>query len=254
MTCLVRHIPHSSVVIPKRNREAFSLSDAELEHELLLMTDRYTDELFGDVPGPAVISPVSRLVVDMERFEDEHLEPMVECGMGVVYTQTHGGHALRRVPTESERKELLDLYYRPHHAAFESAVERTLVEQGRVLIIDCHSYPSQTLPFEIFDHETRPEIGIGTDAFHTDDRLASRAIWAFARRGFSVALNKPFPGAITPLKFYGREPRVQSVMIEVRRDLYMDEQSGAKLPVFDSVKAHISEALVELADRISANP
>ncbi len=78
--------------------------------------------------------------------------------------------------------------------------------------------------------------------------LASRAVWAFARRGFSVALNKPFPGAITPLKFYGREPRVQSLMIEVRRDLYMDELTGAKLPAFDSVKAQIGEALNELAD------
>jgi N-formylglutamate amidohydrolase len=249
MSYFVRHIPHSSTVIPERDRGAFVLSDAEIEHELLLMTDRYTDELFADVPGPAVISPVSRLVVDVERFEDDELEPMAACGMGVVYTRTHDGQTLRRAPSEAEREELLDLYYRPHHAAFESAVERALVEQGRVLIIDCHSYPLQTLPFEIFDHETRPEIGIGTDAFHTDDLLASRAVWAFARRGFSVALNKPFPGAITPLKFYGRESRVQSLMVEVRRDLYMDERTGSKLPVFDSVKARIGVALVELGER-----
>ena len=109
MPYLVRHIPHSSVVIPERDREAFLLSDAQLERELLLLTDRYTDELFGDVPGPAVISPVSRLVVDMERFEDDELEPMAACGMGVVYTKTHDGRALRRVPSETERNELLDL-------------------------------------------------------------------------------------------------------------------------------------------------
>lgn len=249
MFYLVRHIPHSSLVIPKEERGAFMVPDADLERELLHMTDRYTDELFAEVPGPAVISPVSRLVVDVERFEDDESEPMAACGMGVIYTQTHDGQPLRRVPTKAERQRLLDLYYRPHHTALESAVAGTLDEQGRVLIIDCHSYPLQTLPFEIFDHETRPEIGIGTDAFHTGDLLASRAVWAFARRGFSVALNKPFPGAITPLKFYGRESRVQSLMVEVRRDLYMDERTGSKLPVFDSVKARIGEALVELGER-----
>ena len=124
MSFFVRHIPHSSLVIPERERGAFVLSTAELEHELLMMTDRYTDELFGDVPGPAVISPVSRLVVDVERFEDDELEPMAACGMGVVYTKTHDGNVLRRVPSKTEREELLGRYYRPHHAAFESAVEK----------------------------------------------------------------------------------------------------------------------------------
>jgi hypothetical protein len=38
-------------------------------------------------------------------------------------------------------------------------------------------------------------------------------------------------------------------MVEVRRDLYMDERTGSKLPVFDALKARIGEALVELGER-----
>jgi N-formylglutamate amidohydrolase len=39
---------------------------------------------------------------------------------------------------------------------------------------------------------------------------------------------------------------VQSLMIEVRRDLYMDEGTGAKLAGFDALKARICKSVCEL--------
>ena len=44
---LLVHIPHSSTHIPDDLRVSFALDDEALEAELLAMTDRYTDELFG---------------------------------------------------------------------------------------------------------------------------------------------------------------------------------------------------------------
>ena len=55
------HIPHSSTYIPPDIRRTLAVSDAELEAELLRMTDRYTDELFGgDLPlTTSVVYPVA---------------------------------------------------------------------------------------------------------------------------------------------------------------------------------------------------
>jgi N-formylglutamate amidohydrolase len=246
MVPVVLHIPHSSKLIPAECTADFLISDDEIDLELLCMTDHYTDEIFSDIPGVPIVFPLSRLVIDVERFEDDAREPMSKVGMGVIYERTHDCRALKRQISPAERERLLRMFYRPHHVAFELAVEVALNSHGKVLIIDCHSYPSSALPYEIFDHSTRPEIGIGTDIFHTSHEIANRSLLAFAQRGFSVALNKPFPGAITPLKYYGTDPRVKSIMIEVRRDLYMNETSGTKLEDFLILRQRISEAVKEV--------
>jgi hypothetical protein len=43
-----------------------------------------------------------------------------------------------------------------------------------------------------------------------------------------VGVDRPFRGALVPNAFFGKDPRVSSIMIEIRRDLYMDEMSGTK--------------------------
>ena len=75
---LVLHIPHSSKEIPDDVKEQFILSDKDLNHELLLMTDAYTDDLFvqDDPEIKSIIFPVSRLVVDPE---EKFLRIILHC-------------------------------------------------------------------------------------------------------------------------------------------------------------------------------
>jgi N-formylglutamate amidohydrolase len=80
--------------------------------------------------------------------------------------------------------------------------------------------------------------------FHTPDEVAAAFVTGFAGLGYDVALNTPFAGALVPLERYRQDQRVHSVMIEVRRDLYMDESTGAMLPDYGHVRARLQNMLV----------
>ncbi len=247
-TPILLHIPHSSLSIPKTVRDKLCISDAELERELLRMTDRYTDILF-DLPtitSHSIIYPVSRLIVDPERFEDDEKEPMAAVGMGVIYTATSQKTLLRARPDERERTELLDAYYHPHHRRFTEAVAELLNEAGQALIIDCHSFASRPLPYELNQDKDRPDICLGTDAFHTPNWLLDSVREAFLKLGYSVAINHPFAGTIVPMAYYQQEPQVRSIMIEINRKLYMHEDTGEKGPLFARVKDDIAMVVSQI--------
>lgn len=225
---MILHVPHASRLIPGHLRGMFVLSDSELERELLLMTDAYTDELFR-LPGATVVrAAVSRLVVDVERFEDDEMEPMSKVGMGKVTARTSSGLPLKRPLRGREIQSLVDAYYRPHHLALESAVEDELRREGRALIVDCHSFPSRPLPCDQDQREPRPDACIGTDEYHTPEAMCRFLVEKLERQGLTVKINQPYSGTIVPMKHYSREPRVRSVMIELNRALYMDEATGEK--------------------------
>lgn len=104
---------------------------------------------------------------------------------------------------------------------FEEAVTGKLEAYGCCLIIDGHSFYPSPLPYEMDQGEYRPDIGIGTDAYHTPAWLACFICHYFQKHGYETDLNRPFSGAIVPEKYYNRERRVISIMIEINRGLYM---------------------------------
>lgn len=247
---MILHIPHSSRVIPPDVRPTLCLTDAVLDLELLHMTDAWTDELFIPAAGcgcEAVVFPVSRLVVDPERFENDDQEPMALKGMGAVYIKTSDGTQLRKEHLAGEREALLERFYRPHHRALEAAADGELKRKGGALIIDCHSFPRRPLPFED-PALRRPEICVGTDDYHTPPRLGAECVRLFKEKGYDVERNTPFSGSLVPSRWYGSEPLVHSIMIEVRRDLYMDENTGERLPRFDAIRGDLLGILAELGN------
>ncbi len=241
LNCIL-HVPHSSALIPDEERSSILLSDTDLDQELLQMTDWFTDELFAHVDGNVAVIrfPVSRLVVDPERFEEDSREPMSSKGMGVIYTRTSHGKRLRNDQEPDERQNVLDRYYRPHHERLTTAVKNCLTNHKQALIIDCHSFPSVPLPYEVDQGIRRPEICIGTDDYHTPKWLASYAKEMFSLAGISVEFNRPFRGALVPALFWRQNISVSSIMIEIRRDLYMDEKTGKRLGYFEKFAEKIS--------------
>jgi len=247
---IILHIPHASKHIPDKYLKYFTLSKKNLEIELLKMTDHFTDELF-DISCSNIHQlkfPLSRLLVDVERFEENKLEPMFKVGMGCIYEKTHDGKSLKNVANIKD--ELINKFYKTHHENFTKIVDAELMKNNKVLIIDCHSFPKHPLPYELNQEIDRPEICIGTDNFHTSEKLKESFGQLFEDLNFTVKYNEPFKGSIVPLKFYNKEIRVQSIMIEVRRDLYMNEQSGEKNEYFVEIQNKLNLNIYEVLNKI----
>ena len=178
-------------------------------------------------------------MVDVERFEDDELEPMSIRGMGAVYLKTSSGKALRYLISAEERRKLIDTWYRPHHLRLESVTQNLLDRFGQALLIDAHSFPATPLPYEEDQRIDRPDICIGTDEFHTPSALAVALVESFQNDGFTAKLNTPFSGALVPIRYYREDIRVSAAMVEVKRDIYINESSGQR-----------NERFAEMAERI----
>lgn len=245
------HIPHASTYIPDEYRGSYSIDADALALENLRLTDLYTDELYVLPNADRAVFPVSRFLVDAERFSDDAQESMAARGMGVLYTVTTQLTPLRPAPDAALRAALLNRYYHPHHDGLNAWADRAMAKAGKCLLIDCHSFPSKSLPYELQNQSLdRPEICIGTDDFHTPPELRAAMRDHFKGLGYWTGIDEPFAGSLTPGAHYGRNANVKSFMIEVRKDLYMNERTGDKLPRFNDVRDHLTAAMALAAEII----
>ena len=225
----VIHVPHSSVTIPDDVRAQLQLDDDALAEELRLLTDAHTDELAiraaGQVrPRPWLcVNRLSRLVVDPERLPDDH-EVMFGVGMGTVYTRTSGGLMLRD-DDEQAREALLSRYLTPYAEAMADLVDERIAATGQAIVLDFHSYSPRALPYERYQDARRPPVCVGVDFDHTPAALVERVSVACSVLG-EVVVNEPFVGTYIPLRHFGRNILVTSVMVEIRRDIYMCEDGS----------------------------
>lgn len=244
---MIIHIPHSSTRIP--DFEGCVVSGEIIDQEILKLTDWYTDEIFNVDSAQIVQADFSRIYCDVERFRDDSMEVMAEHGMGVLYERLDTGEELREV-SATLRKRILETYYDLHHARLETAVRESLLEHGRCLIIDGHSFPDKPLVRDLSRRVPRPDINIGTDTYHSPESLVRLIMEFFEVRGYSVGLNWPFAGTIVPLKYYRKNPYVRSIMIEINRKLYLENCSSRKSDGFPEICNVISDFLMysELQD------
>lgn len=250
------HVPHASRVIPPDVRADLLLTNVELAAELDEATDTATDEIAAaalrhtQLKPTTIVNTFSRLVIDPERFPDAG-EPANAFGRGAVYTRTCTGAPLRLEPYP-RATELLDGYFRPYADAVTAAVEDRLRVCGRAVIIDLHSYPAAPSGFED-PTAARPALCIGTDRVHTPAWLTETVRGAFASLPEidEVGENTPYAGSYVPLRHYGRDERVVSVMIELRRDVYLADPRTPDPARVDRLGRALA-TLATLVDQVTA--
>jgi N-formylglutamate amidohydrolase len=213
---IVLHIPHSAIG---------GLNDAVYSDRRLLfeqvhyLTDWYTDYLF-DQHRPdmvAVQSIYSRFVVDCERLINDPLESR---GQGILYTRLIGS---TRTISEDERTRLM-AYYTQHIDRLRNAVK------PGSLLIDCHSFPSDIADVDIC-------IGYNEDWSKPNAETLKVVRDVFTRAGYSIAENQPYSNSVSPKASFA----YPSLMIEVNKRCYMDEETLRLTPNCDVLRRTISE-------------
>lgn len=209
------------------------------------MTDVRTEELAiltasQVTPRPWLfVNRLSRLVVDPERLPDEH-EVMYDVGMGAVYTRTSGGLVLRE-DDDRVRQALLSRFFTPYAEAMADLVDERISATGSAIVLDLHSCPVRALPYERYQDARRPPVCVGVDFDHTPAALVERVSRACSAVG-DIVVNEPFTGSYIPIRHFGRDNKVTSVMVELRRDMYL-RQDGSLDP---QGAGRINEALVAI--------
>lgn len=239
---IIIHVPHASTFIPSEEWHTFVTS--ELQREIICMTDHYCDDLFL-TEHEMVCFPVSRLVCDVERFRDDSREVMSNKGMGAVYSACSDGSLLRNI-RDLDKERILTTYYDVHHRILNLAVRKRIKEYGKCLIIDGHSFFKVPLPHENDKALDRPDFCIGTDDFHTPGWIRERLTDYFMHRGYSVKVDSPFAGTMVPETYYRKDERVMSVMIEINRGLYINDDA-VKNGQYEMIKAMIHGAIDEVS-------
>ncbi|MBP6754771.1 MAG: N-formylglutamate amidohydrolase [Bacteroidia bacterium] len=233
MKQLILHIPHSSTVIPIL--DGYVTSHDKIQQEIIKLTDWYTDDLFDSQEDYKIVAPFSRIFCDVERFADDELEIMSKVGMGVLYEKLDSDELLRKVSPKLREKILTDYYWK-HHDSLNTKVEEQLKMDGKCLIIDCHSFPSTPLLKAINQNTNTPDFNIGTDSFHTPKKYIEASITYFENLGFSLGVDWPYSGSIVPMKYYQKDKKISSIMLEINRKLYLNEPTNEKSTDYKKTK------------------
>ncbi len=222
--------------------------------------DLFVDRLYriGEPDGPEtyVAALLSRFVCDLNRDPDdvapgavpEHRSPRNVDGRGFIWAvTTTGAPALSRpltLPEWSGRTAIHTAY----HEAISRALLRARARFGFAVLVDGHSMPSRGRAGHTDTGSVRADVVPG-DREGTSCSPALRALVTrhFAAAGLTVRPNEPYKGGYITTHHGRPADDVHAIQIELRRDLYMDEEKFTIVqPGFDRLRALIAGLLTEL--------
>lgn len=166
--------------------------------------------------APAILTTVSRLVIDPNRGEDDPTLVM----------QLYDGSIIpaNRGVTETEIERRKALFYHPYHAAIAGQLDRALTQGHRPAIISIHSMTRQL--------RLRPPRPWHYSVLYSSDTRLAHALIARLRAEPDLVIgdNEPYHGALDgdTLDRHCLRRSLHHALIEVRNDLISDE-AGERL-------------------------
>ena len=177
----------------------------EMHWAIDIGAEALTRELAAHMPAVGVLARFTRLLVDPNRPLDSSTLFRTEAD--------HQPVRLNQDLSDTERKQRIDHYYRPYHAA----IGRCVSKHAPRLILAMHSF---TPVYQ--GHRRAVEIGI----LHADQpEIAERWRAHLSHSGMDVRINEPYAGGegfmFAPLH-HAREAGIPALELELRQDIVGD--------------------------------
>ena len=230
--------------------------------------DNYVTELFQDVPkfGATYLEALfPRSYVDPNRNEDE-VDPellsepwpgtlntagRVSLKSGLFRTLVYPDLPLYdRKFTVAELKHRIETYWRPYQTELQAAMDRAHAKFGVVYHFNCHSNRTRATPGAPEGEGTlRPEMELGT----IDGTTCAPEYTAFVKRtledmGYQVVVDGFHKGEHL-IRHYANPPAGRHcMMIEIRKDLYMDAETIERNDRFAETQANMSKLAQAICD------
>lgn len=257
-TPLIVSMPHNGTWIPADIAQHMTeLGQASGD------ADHFQFELYDfakDLGATIIASGVSRYVIDLNRPKNDHSLYPGQFTTGLCPLVTFKDEPLYQpeyVLTPEERNDRLLKYWLPYHETLAEAIATTLDRHGRAILYDAHSIAAEVpLLFE----GTLPNLNIGTNGGTTvlPETLQLIESTLAAQDAFSFVVDGRFKGGHITRNYATPALGVQTVQMELTKDLYMDEglNEGGSGPTFAPDKARplqdvlrqLLEALLRQAD------
>ena len=255
--------PHSGLGIPD---DFGCLPDKRALHGSGV--DNHVHELFRDVPkhgAPFLEALFLRSYIDPNRNEDEidpamldapsprpvRETPRVKLGSALIWKI--GPPELRfydRKLTVAEVEGRIETYWRPYQTTLKENLDRLHERFGQVWHFNCHSNRSYGTPHAPDGPGVeRPEMEIGTlDGAACEPAYTELVRETLSGCGYKVEVDGFFKGNHLVRAYSNPAAGRHSMMLEIRKNLYMDETTLEPNAGFAEVQANMSKLARAICD------
>jgi N-formylglutamate deformylase len=226
--------------------------------------DSFVDELFGDATAlgvPLLKALFPRSYIDPNRAEDD-IDPLLldapwpgkanperaRMGVGLVrrlFKMNNPQPIYDRLLGVEEIEHRLSTCYRPYHGALKDLLDGTYDTFGTVFHLNCHSMPAAGPG--LTRHVADVVLG-DRDGTSCDPAFTRHAAKCLKTLGYRVAINRPYKGVELVRRYSRPNENRHSLQIELRRSLYMDEQTRQKTDNFDRTRRNMAAFTGQLAE------
>jgi N-formylglutamate amidohydrolase len=229
-TPVVVSVPHAGV------RTAWFEETLTPELDVRGDADLFVDRLYriGEPEGPEtfVAAQLSRFVCDLNRDPDdvapgavpEHRAPRNADGRGFIWAVTTSGTPALARPLTLREWSGRTAIHAAYHEAIAGALARARARFGFAVLVDGHSMPSRGRFGHTDTGRVRAEVVPGDrEGTSCSPVLLAMVSQHFAAAGLTVKANDPYKGGFITTHHGRPAEHVHAIQIELRRDLYMDE-------------------------------